>query len=391
MKPLLFFAALVSVLPASAKTYRIGAEREIKSLKAIAPQLQPGDVVEVDSGTYREVLKLQKSGTPEAPIVVRGVGTTRPIFDGENLDTSGRGAIPRAIFQIEGAHIVIENLEFRNARNNHNAAGIRLNGSTNAIVRNCKITRCDMGIFGNDTQTALIETCEVAFNGTEKFNGFSHNFYMHGNRVVVRGCYIHDAPFGQNFKSRAHYNELWFNWISDSNEGEVGFVDAKGETDKPHSNALMVGNIVVSKANRTGNNMKFIDFGADMGNAHDGKLFLLHNTLIAGTNKIKILMQSAPQSRALISGNIFGGEITFEAPAPAEVELGENTSLSADKFADFARRDFRPKQAKSVTFDSIYFDGDGKKHSLKIEEQYQPHLQIVPRKLLTMGALEAAP
>lgn len=309
----LFFAAG----PLAAATYSVGPGRAIKTFNAVLPRLKPGDVVEIDPGVYRETVKLTVSGMRGAPITVRGLGAPRPVFDAEGLDTSGRGPIPRGAFQIEGAYIVLEHLEFKNARNGENAAGIRLLDSTNAVIRDCKVTWCDMGVFGGDRETATIENCEVSHNGTEKFNGFSHNFYMHGNRVVVRGCHIHDALFGQNYKSRAHYNELWHNWITDSNEGEVGCVDAKGETDRPNSNTLLVGNVIISRSNRTGNTAKFVLFGSESGGGHDGTLFLFHNTLIAGDARIRFITLDDPRARAVIANNVFvGSEQILSLPRP---------------------------------------------------------------------------
>jgi len=201
---------MVQTRSVNAATYRVGSVQEIKGLGDIAEKLQPGDTVEIDPGIYREVLKLRANGTEGAPITIRGIGKTRSVFDADGLNVSGRDGIPRGIFQIEGAYYIIEHLEFKNARNGNNAAGIRLLGSTNAVIRDCKVSYCDMGIFGSDRETATIEACDVGFNSTIEHNGYSHNFYMSGNRVVVRNCYIHDCLYGQNFKSRAHYNELWY-------------------------------------------------------------------------------------------------------------------------------------------------------------------------------------
>jgi hypothetical protein len=303
---LVFFCTLSQTWAA---TYHVGPGRDMKTLGAVLPRLNAGDIVEIDPGVYPETAKLAFNGTRDKPVIIRGVGATRPVFDAQGLDTSGRRSMPRGIFQIEGAYIIIEHLEFKNARNEQNAAGIRLLDSTNVVIRDCKITQCDMGIFGGDHETALIENCEIAFNGTEKFSGGSHNLYMHGNRVVVRNCYLHDSLFGQNYKSRAHYNELWWNWITDSNEGEVGFVDARGETDLPHSNALMVGNVVVSKRERAGNAAKFVLFGSEMGpdvgGVHDGTLFLFHNTFIAGTGRIQFIILDDSKARVVVQNNVF--------------------------------------------------------------------------------------
>ncbi|MCX8036244.1 MAG: right-handed parallel beta-helix repeat-containing protein [Candidatus Sumerlaeia bacterium] len=396
----LAIALLAVSFLAGAATYQVGPSREHKSLKALAANLQPGDVVEIDPGTYREVLRLTCNGTPSAPIIIRGVGAERPLFDGEGLDVSGRGSIPRAIFEVAGAYIIVEHLEFKSARNGNNGAGIRLLNSTNAVIRDCKVTYCDMGIFGGDRQTALIESCEVAFNGTPKFNGYSHNFYMHGNRVVVRACHIHDSIHGQNYKSRAHYNELWYNWIADSNEGEVGPVDGKGETDRPNSNVLMVGNIVVSKPNRTGNRGKFILMGSELGGSHDGTLYMFHNTLVAGNPRIQFVQLDDPKSRAVLKGNIFYGSDRIAASsrgaAPAAGshnwvpksagltgEFSETLRGETPGFLDLAGRDFRLRPDSPCVNRGPevleYVDGNGMKQTVKLDCCYGPHRTLLPR------------
>lgn len=356
---LALFVAATSV--ARAATFNVGASRQDKTLNAVLPRLKPGDVVQIDAGVYRETARLTMNGTREKPIVIRGVGASRPVFDAQGLDTSGRGPIPRGAFQIEGAYLRIEHLEFKNARNGENAAGIRLLDSTNVTIRDCVISECDMGIFGGDRQTATIEDCDVGFNSTEKFNGYSHNFYMSGNRVVLRRCYIHDCLFGQNFKSRAHYNELWFNWIVNSNEGEVGFVDAKGATDKPNSNALMVGNVLMSKADRTGNTAKFVLFGSESGASHNGTLYLFHNTFIAGNAKIHFITLPDARAHLVAANNLFAGstQIFVAAPAPASVVAAHNVlPAGAALPAGWSQE---PSGALQ------YVDGDGTAHILKLE------------------------
>ena len=385
---------------ANAEVYRVGPDFEPKSLLAVASKLRPGDVVEIESGTYREVLRLTANGTKEAPIVIRGTSKARPVFDAEGLNVSGRGSTPRGILQVEGAYYVIERLEFKNARNGENAAGIRLLGSTNTVVRDCRVSGCDMGIFGGDKETATIEACEVAFNGTAEFNSYSHNFYMGGNRVVVRNCHIHDSLYGQNFKSRAHYNELWYNWIADSNEGEVGPVDGKGATDRPNSNMLMVGNIIVSKPNRTGNKAKFILFGSESGGSHDGTLYMFHNTLIAGSPDTIFVQLHDPKARALICNNIFFGSnrILLNAQEPISV-TGSNNWMPGDAevpkaftdtivgrdpgFVNAGSRDFHLKPNSPcvgrATGNMEYVDGDGVEHSVSVDRCYAPHLKSAPR------------
>lgn len=357
---LCLLAALAVAVPsaAPATTYQVGPTRETTTLQSILLRLRAGDVVELDPGVYRETVRLTCHGTRESPVTVRGIGSARAVFDADGLDTSGRGPVPRGAWQIEGEYVVVEHLEFRHARNGENAAGIRLLASTNAVIRDCKISGCDMGIFGDDRETALIENCEVCGNGTEKFNGFSHNFYVAGNRVVVRGCYIHDAPFGQNFKSRAHSNELWFNWITGSNEGEIGCVDSAGQTDRPQSNTLLVGNTLVSRPNRTGNPSKFVLFGSESGAGHDGTLFAFHNTFIAGDGRIKFFTLDDPHARAVIQNNVFLGSIQILNPAQPPLSLVVDHNLSPVP---------APKPGADPPAAALHYtDGDGVTHPLDL-------------------------
>lgn len=360
MRTSLFISLLstLAISPSFAATYQVGANRADKTLKSVLPRLKAGDVVEIDAGTYREVAKITAQGTPEAPIVIRGVGAERPVFDAEGLETSGRGPIPRAALEITGAYITLERLEIKNARNGENAAGIRLLDSTMATIRNCKVTQCDMGIFGSDKETALIEGCEVAFNGSDKFKGYSHNFYMHGNRVVVRRCYIHDATVGQNYKSRAHFNELWFNWITNSQEGEVGAVDAPGHTDTPHSGTLLVGNTIISRPDRNGNTSKYVLFGSEMGGSHNGTLFLFHNTFIAGDGRVNFITLDDPHSGAVIQGNVFiGSDQILRLARPAvSVQATQNLLPASAK---------SPEGWSDAPGSALeYVDGEGAKQSV---------------------------
>lgn len=239
--------------------------------------------------------------------MLRGVGVTKPVFDATNQVVDGVLPHPRAVFQIEGSYIAIENLEFRNARNGNNGAGIRVSSGNNVTVRQCRITSCDMGVMCDNNSNLLIEGCEVAYNGTPLFDGYSHNFYLGGNNATIRYSYIHDALNGQNFKSRAHYTELLYNYIADSQDGEVGLVDAS-QTAATNSHAVMIGNIVISKPRLSGyNSGRFIQFGQDSGGQHNGALFAFNNTFIAGDGRIQFLSANATGAYITAGNNIFFG------------------------------------------------------------------------------------
>jgi len=174
----------------------------------------------------------------------------------------------------------------------------------------------------------------------------------------VRRCHVHDALFGQNYKSRAHYNELWFNWIVDSNEGEVGCVDAANETDRPNSNALLVGNVLVSKPDRTGNTAKFVLFGSESGGKHDGTLYLFHNTFVAGDSRITFLTLDDPKARAVLEGNVFlGSRNLLSLPKPPVSVLANRNLLPKGVLAP-------PNWTNAPGNRLRYTDGDGSAHVL---------------------------
>src|SRR6185503_518625 len=134
-----------------------------------------------------------------------------PLIDGLGIDLSGTGPTLRGLFQIEGNNFIFENLEFRNARNGMNAAGVRVVLAKKTVLRNIKITQSDMGIMSSKNDDLLVEHSEIAYNGTPLFNGYAHNFYLEGDRVKIQYCYIHDATSGENFKARSRYIELLYN------------------------------------------------------------------------------------------------------------------------------------------------------------------------------------
>jgi len=289
-----------------AATHPVGPTRAYPTVASL-PSLAPGDVVEIDSGVYKEVRKWADSGTAAKPILIRGVGQVRPVFDADGQNVDGASSHPRAVFQIQADHIIVENLEFKNARNGDNGAGIRVTSANNVTVRHCKITACDMGFMSDNNDNLLIESTEIASNGTPLYDGFSHNLYLGGNRTTVRCCYIHDSLHGQNFKTRGHYTELLYNYIADSQDGEVGLVD-EAATAATNSHALMVGNIIVSKPRLNGyNSGRFIQFGQDLGRAHNGTLFAFNNTLVAGDGRIQFLSANASGATILAANNIFTG------------------------------------------------------------------------------------
>jgi hypothetical protein len=172
---------------------------------------------------------------------------------------------------------------------------------------------------GNDN--LVVTRCEIAFNGVD---AFAHNLYLGGGNVTVQFCWVHDATTGQNIKSRAHYNTILCNYVSGSNEGEIGLVDDSVHTTTTNSNAYVFGNIIVSSAIRTGNNQKFVDFGQDSGNAHTGTMTFVNNTCVAGASTIQFLWATAADGNIIAYNNLFYGSNTIVGTATGTITGNTN-------------------------------------------------------------------
>lgn len=75
------------------------ANEPLKSISAATTKVKPGDHIIVHGGTYREVVNLHVSGTPEAPITIEAVAGETPIIKGSDVITGwtvSEGAIWKA-------------------------------------------------------------------------------------------------------------------------------------------------------------------------------------------------------------------------------------------------------------------------------------------------------
>ena len=404
-----FALVLGSAVRAGATTYAVGPGQAFPTIASV-PALGPGDVVEIQCGTYNEVRRWTDSATAESPITLRGVcATGRPVIDANRRRVSGNHGLPRAAWQIEGSHYRIENLEFRNARNRDNGAGIRVLGS-DVTITDCKVSSCDMGIMSSGSDDLVITGSEIAFNGTGKNDGLSHNLYVAGGSVTIMYSRIHDAISGENVKSRAHYTALLYNHIADAAESEVEGVDG-ADTIAPNSNMVMIGNILVSRPDRSINTTKFINFGQDMGGSHDGTLYLINNTLIAGSPSIGFLRSSAPTSAIVVTNNVFFGSDTIVQPGFA-AQIGgthnwaqntatlppgfaSTTTASSPAFVDPTLRNYRLTAGSSCRDTGIasptYVDGSGTVRQGMPALEYVRHLRTAVRAsdaALDLGAHE---
>jgi len=326
----------VVVLSALSAGLASAAEHKVSDLATLERFLSTdsvaGDVLEVQPGTYFvETAKIPvlRSGTPEKPIIVRGVvkDGRRPVLDASKWN------IQRGIFYIEEPthDVLIENLEFCNAAGGgragkeqpRNAAGVYILGS-NITLRNCKVHHCENGLFStHESDFVLIDNCDIGFNGRELGVGErfrTHNFYFNSKHQMVKNSYVHDATDSENFKSRGGNNIFAFNWVDEELAYSLG-VDSGND-----QNTLWLGNIVMKRTYEGINQGRLLGIGDGTGVAR-GTLVALNNTFITTFPRdFYLFTEKSSTGGAILMNNVFAGpgSVFLEKNGSGEVSGSNN-------------------------------------------------------------------
>jgi hypothetical protein len=320
MKPALLLA-FVSVLTLSFLASDVSAAtRAVRNLRALEGALEeaanPGDIIELAPGRYeldRDRICVHRSGTPDAPIIVRGIldeEGRRPVIDASKVN------VHRGVFVIaDGVHdVVFENLEICNAVGTRfpdlaatygvNAGAFFFAGCRNITVRNCHIHDNEDGLFATHwADCILIENCEIDHNGTRatQEHNRTHNFYFCAERQIVRNCYIHDTIEGENFKSRAGNTIFAYNWVDEDAIYSVA-VDSGGA-----QNTLWLGNVVMKRTVEGHSQGRLLGVGDGTGVA-SGTLVALNNTFITiFPRDFYLFTEQSSTADVVLLNNVFAG------------------------------------------------------------------------------------
>jgi len=305
--PRIFFVSLFFVMAGSelcaftaqtthmkdGKVIRVGPTRELKVPSEAAKIAKDGDTIEIDAAEYRGDVALWIQNN----LTIKGVnGRPHLIADGKHIQG-------KSIWITRGKNITIENIEFSGTRvRDKNGAGIRHEGQ-GLVLRSCFFHNNENGILTghNPLDEILIEYCEFANNGLGK-SGYTHNIYIgRARRFAIRFSNIHHVKHGQQVKSRASENYIFFNRIMDEKDGK-----GSRAIDLPNGGkSFVVGNVLQQSV--FSENRSFIGFAHERGVIYkNSSLRILNNTFVneapSGT-----LVWSKPEYAILVANNIFLG------------------------------------------------------------------------------------
>lgn len=264
-------AVVLAAAPASAETYQVGPDRTHTELSDVADLLEPGDIVEIDGGhTYQGGVVFDRAGDPNNKITIRGlrVNGSRPVISGGSNTIEARAN-----------HYVFEGLDITAGTARcffHHADDITLRDS---IVHYCPA----QGILGADSDSGsfTLEYSEVhnCGSGTQQ-----HQIYMSTDATVYPNAvfrmqwnYLHDANGGNNVKSRAARNEVFYNWIEGALYHEVELIGSEENPEElVREDSDVVGNVLVKR-----NVDSFVvRFGGDGTGQTNGRYRFVNNTVI---------------------------------------------------------------------------------------------------------------
>ncbi len=179
-----------------------------KTISHALSQLQPGDVLFISAGVYKENVSLSLSGTSDAPIYIVGDSSGRTVIDG----SGGPWCLGASSSQRPPQFLRIQRLTLRNAR-----TGIYLPpGSSHIAVENCEISFCRTALRCPQGTDLLLRNLYLHENGSGVVLGVKGKTGV--TRVRIENC-------------RAIYNRL-----SDRRANTDGFL-----LENPCRDVLIIG------------------------------------------------------------------------------------------------------------------------------------------------------
>ncbi|NCC24378.1 MAG: DUF1565 domain-containing protein [Deltaproteobacteria bacterium] len=262
-----------------AAIHLVGPGRPYADLQAVAPILEPGDLVEVaGDAVYPGDVVFTRSGTEEAVITIHGtaVNGKRPVISGGANGVTFATPWP---YTGPGAdHYVFEGFEVTGST----VRGI-FHQAHDLLVRDVVVHDCPAhGILGADdgSGTLVLDRVEVYGCGS---GDNRHQIYMAtdeanrpGSVFRMQFCYIHDGNGGNNVKSRAERNEIYYNWIEGAYYHELELIGPDGgDPGLKREDSDVVGNVVWKR-----NDAYFVRVGGDGTGETNGRYRFVNNTFL---------------------------------------------------------------------------------------------------------------
>lgn len=335
------------------RTHRVGPNESIRSISEAARLARDGDIVEIQAGKYYGDVATWN----QKKLTIRGIGGNARLF------ANGKSAEGKAIWVIRNGTYRIENVDFIGARvSDKNGAGIRLENGELTLV-NCLFYGNENGLLTTNSATKLeIYNSEFAYNGAG--DGQSHNLYVGKiQNLKISGSYFHHANVGHLIKTRANFNEITYNRLTDEDGGRASY-----ELEFPNGGvALVMGNIIQQV--RDTENSAIISYGAEGYSWHENKLFIANNTIVNDHPYGGALLRVASGVQQIVSSNnLLVGAGKYHTPNILQVFNDIRTKW--DVFIHASRQDYRLNNAGQLLPYAPFISDEKKAISLEPTNEY---------------------
>jgi hypothetical protein len=269
----------------NADTFNVGPGRIYTDLQSVASRLKAGDMVEVDGdASYPGDVVFTQPGDADNKITIRGVRINgrRPVISG---GTNSVAFVTPWPYSGPGAdHYIFEGFEVTGG----SSRGI-YHQAKDLTIRDVSVYDCPgQGVHGADhgSGSLTMEYVEVYACGD---GDRRHQIYMAtdeehypGSVFRMQYCYIHDGNGGNNVKSRAERNEIYYNWIENALYHEIELIGPDGGDGGDAALAREDSDVVGNVLRKTSRNGFVARVGGDGTGETNGRYRFVNNTIICG-------------------------------------------------------------------------------------------------------------
>ncbi|HSP18236.1 MAG TPA: MYXO-CTERM sorting domain-containing protein, partial [Myxococcaceae bacterium] len=206
-------------------------------------------------------------------------------------------------------------------------------GSLDVVIDDVSVHDCQDGFMSDGVATLTVRNSDVFRNGVA---GYSHNFYVQGDSIVLIGNHIHDSVHGQNVKIRSHHALLAYNLIENAGNYEIDLIQTSPQTDAPNANVTLLGNVIIRPSSSDNNSQVILwgtDNGADPG--RNGSLYAINNTFILANASNRLFHAINPAAgspshliNSIVHATVAGTGLATDA-ATAAILVGSNDWISS--------------------------------------------------------------
>ncbi len=286
---------------ANAETLYVGENQKYGSINEIQSILSDGDIIEIVPGVYRDCALFYANDITIRP---KGWGKHKEKVRFQDVTCEGK-----AIFVIAGDNVVIEGIEFVNAKvPSKNGAGVRMEG-TNLTINHSYFLNNEMGILAGENRDSeiVIRNSIFELNGKE-LPRWGHGIYDDGAKLlrVIDSLFIKQKT-GHHIKTRAYNAEIIGNEISDGMDGNASY-----SVDFANGGNILIENNIIQKGPLSDNTTTAICIGCEGGRNESKSIIARNNEFTNNTAKTVVFLRNLTSTKEELENNVFkGGKVTL--------------------------------------------------------------------------------